>query len=933
MVINDKDTYADKICQAAMFYNSNLHIIIIGIYRPPRADDKSFNKCLQKIDQFISKYDSADVQMLGDLNLPFVNWQTKEINRAQLWKSEPNCAEALLNFMEKHMLTQMVTENTRKEKSILDLVITNNSDAIHSIHVEKTEMSDHDFVWCNLLYSQLTKTTPKINKETDSPLDTVNLNKADWDAIRTELSSIAWENELSGKGVEEMNETINEKINAACIKHSPTRQSQNKNKLNMPPHRRSLIRTRRKVNSKINFCKYLKPTGYEKKLEKLNKKKAMIEISIRDSIREEDIKNEKAAIEKIRTNPRAFFTFANNKSKVMSSIGPLLDKNNKLQSDPIIMSNILQNQYQKAFSEPDSGETKPTQQDTTNITELNDIIITEEVMVRAIDEISQNSAPGPDKIPARLLKECKHEIAPALVILWRESLDKGEIPTELLKQTIIPIFKKDNRSIPSNYRPISLTSHIIKVFERILRGNIIFHLEKNNLITNQQHGFRQNRSTVTQLLHHVDSILEILEQNGNADIIYLDMAKAFDKVNHRVLLHKLSEMKITGKINQWIAAFLTKRTQYVVVNGYKSNPAPVLSGVPQGTVLGPALFIIYMNNITEVIRSTIISMFADDSKLIASIKDPSDRNKILEDLEALMRWTDDNSMTFNKDKFQLLQIGPNDSLKLPYTVNEIEIQSSPNVRDLGVYISENLSFKFHIAEMTSNASNFASWLLRTFRSRSKEVMLLLLKTFIIPRLEYASVVWNPTKIGEIQMIEGVQRSFTHKIENMENLDYWQRLEQLDLYSLQRRRERFLIIHTQKIYNGLAPNDLGLQFHEHPRLGTQCKRLKLNGTSAHVKTLRSNFFSHSAPKLYNMIPKEIKSAKTIETFKNKLDKLLRRIPDYPPTTGYARANNNSICEWGGEIHQARQHMMMANGGNDVLNDDQCLVETREKTGSL
>ena len=417
-----------------------------------------------------------------------------------------------------------------------------------------------------------------------------------------------------------------------------------------------------------------------------------------------------------------------------------------------------------------------------------------------------------------------------------------------------------------------------------------------------------NRSTLTQLLHHLNSILEILEDNGNADILYLDLSKAFDKVNHKILLYKLTKMNITGKINAWIKTFLTTRTQYVVVNGKKSEPAHVRSGVPQGTVLGPALFIIYMNNITEVVQSTIIKMFADDSKLISSIKCLEDRNKIMTDLKALIKWTEENSMEFNETKFQLLQIGQNRNLKLPYTHNEQEIKGSQHVRDLGVYTSEDLSNRYQITEMTTKATNFASWLLRTFITRDPEPMLLLLKTYIIPRLEYLSPVWNPYKICEIQQIEAVQRSFTAKIKGTEELNYHERLNHLKLFSLQRRRERFIIIHAHKIYLQLAPNDVNLQFYDHQRLGTQCKRLPLKSKITSVNTLRDNFFSHNAPKLYNLVPKSIKSSKNIASFKRKLDSFLIKIPDFPPIPGYTCANSNSLTEWVANIQQVKVQMV-------------------------
>ena len=907
--VDDKDTYTDNICQAAMVYNSQINLIVIAAYRPPRADDKSFKSCLQKMEEFIRKHDNADIQMIGDYNLPFINWETNDINKAQLMKSEITCGELFLAFMDKHLLTQTVTENTRDDKSILDLVITNNTEAIYNTYVEKTVLSDHDIVWTQLSYKKLSNIPTTSNQQADSPLDTINLHKANWESIRKDLSEVDWKTSLRDKNVEEINDFITKKLTEVCVNHAPARDKNSSNKPYIPRKRLSLLNIKKRLNTKVNICKYFKTNNYEEKLKKLNKRKSEIEIEIRDTIREEANFKERKAIEKIKLNPRAFYTYAKKISKTFDNIGPLLDKENKLQSDPCVMSNILQDQYKEAFSDPDSGDVNQPLPDTTHVPEFSYIQITIDDIIKAIDEISIFSAPGPDKIHATILKECKHEIAQALTILWQKSIDTGQIPSNLLKQTIIPIFKKNNKSLASNYRPISLTSHIIKLFERIVRKKFIQHLEENNLITQHQHGFRRYRSTLTQLLHHMDSVLEILERNENVDILYLDLAKAFDRVNHQLLFHKLENMKVTGKMLAWIKQFLTGRTQQVVVNGFKSEPASVVSGVPQGTVLGPALFIVYMNNITEFIKSTIIKMFADDSKLISSIKNQQDREKLIMDLKELLKWTEMNSMRFNDDKFQLLQIGPHEHLKQPYSHNNINIKKSDHVKDLGVYISEDCTYKHHINEITNNAQNYASWLLRTFTSRREDVMILLLKTYLIPRLEYCCPVWNPTQINLIERLEATQRTFTSKIENLEGMNYHERLNHLKLYSLQRRRERFILIHTFRIYKQLAPNDLKIQFSLHPRLGLQCKRLPLNSKITKINNLRFNFFSHLAPRLFNLIPGEIKNVNTVDAFKNKLDELLKHIPDTPPTPGYKRVNSNSLIEWGSSIQEAKRKMML------------------------
>ena len=560
------------------------------------------------------------------------------------------------------------------------------------------------------------------------------------------------------------------------------------------------------------------------------------------------------------------------------------------------MCSILQKQFVSAFSKPDKPTAPTANVPSDPIPPLTDFDFSINDIIKTIDSIPRYSAMGPDRVPPILLKECKQELAPALQIMWRKSLDSGEIPKIYLQQSIIPIYKKSGRAMAANYRPISLTSQIIKLFERMLRVKLVEHLETYRLLSDNQHGFRRGRSCLTNLLHHLDSIISILEENNNADVVYIDMSKAFDKVNHHTLLYKLSQMGIGGKILKWIDSFLSGRYQQVVINGVSSEPAKVLSGVPQGTVLGPVLFIAYMNDICSVIKHSIIRIFADDSKIIKSIRNPADREKLIEDLHAILTWAKNNSMELNIDKYQLLQHGLNDDLRHPYQLNgDIEIKNSSPVKDLGVLITDNLSTRDHILKITSEAKAMAAWTLRTFESRDRFTMLRLLKTYIIPRVEYSSPCWSPYLIKDITLLESVQRSYTAQIDGMDDLDYWQRLEKLKLFSLQRRRERFIIIHCHKIYSGLAPNDVGLEFKNHPRFGLLCKRQPLKSKNAKIRTIRHNFFSDVAPRLFNIIPAQVKAVTGTEKFKEALDKVLINIPDKPPIAGYPSQNHNSLTE--------------------------------------
>ena len=232
-------------------------------------------------------------------------------------------------------------------------------------------------------------------------------------------------------------------------------------------------------------------------------------------------------------------------------------------------------------------------------------------------------------------------------------MDSGTIPLLLKTANIVPIHKGGSRGLPKQYRPVALTSHVIKVFEKVVRNHLVSYLQEHDLLNPGQHGFRSGRSCLSQLISHFDNILRILEDNDNVDVLYLDFSKAFDKVDHLITLKKLKALGISGKLGRWLQSFLTDRTQTVLVNGARSRSCHVKSGVPQGSVIGPLLFLVLIGDIDANVATSFVSSFADDTRVGRRIKTEADVNDLQADLNAIYQWAVNNNMQFNSDKLSV----------------------------------------------------------------------------------------------------------------------------------------------------------------------------------------------------------------------------------------------------------------------------------------
>ena len=936
---------SDEMCSMVAVYINELNLIVYMIYRPPpnyktgyygEKLEKSFkNIVIDNVNKVISQYKSPvpDIILAGDFNFPKAIW-THGIGEAFAnSKSERNSLQQLIHVASNLNLLQKVSFGTREtiagNSNTLELVFTNNHELITNIYSEHSKLSDHKCIICETSHkSTVNNQRTGISQETN--LTSYNYLRTDWVALKAKLIQTNWSEILSKcKSSEEKIQVILEIISREVDTHSIKYKHQRGVGIkNIPRDRRILLRNKKKLRKKLKRENISKD-----KKDHIEESIISIDIELLNSHKNERVNEETTAISNMKTNPKHFFAYARKHLKTKSSIGPF-KVDEQLITSPKEVTQKLSEQYSSSFSKPDLSQSIGDPKDFFMVTEnpdsvqLTDIIFTKEMIVKEIGNIKSDSAPGPDHFPVILLQKCAEELSEPLYLLWRHSLDAGDI-APLLKQAVIcPILKANSqRCHPKSYRPVSLTSHIIKVFERVMRASIVKYLVSNDLLPKNQHGFISGRSTLSQLLHQIEQLIRAWEEGKATDTIYLDFAKAFDKVDHNILCQKIKRLGITGKVGTWIREFLTGRYQQVSANGVLSDPTPVISGVPQGTVLGPILFIIMIDDLDSELTRSVASKYADDTRVTAKISDPDDAENFQTELDnKIYPWGPANNMSLNGDKFEHLHVGKNlHQLKSTYTdpAGDV-IKEKEHIKDLGVTISNDLTWSKHIKEVVSKARVMTGWVLRTFSTRERDPMITMWNSQVRSILDYCSPLWSPSPkdLGNIDLIENTQRAFTRNIDGMEGLDYAQRLKKLSMYSVQRRHERYRIIYIYKIKEGLVPNvseSHGLQFLPNERHGYTCKIPKFPLYKNKAVIARNSSFALNASSLWNSLPKVIRNITgvRVNTFKRRLDAVLKFYPDEPRCSATGVYTNslgrksNSIYDFYNNREVRRQVNQMVN----------------------
>ena len=502
--------------------------------------------------------------------------------------------------------------------------------------------------------------------------------------------------------------------------------------------------------------------------------------------------------------------------------------------------------------------------------EINNIIVSEAGVLKLLQGLQVHKATGPDGISTRLLKELGAVIAPVLAVFFQASLDQGTIPKEWKKADVVPIYKKGAKNRPENYRPVSLTSVACKMLEHIITSTIMGHLEKHNILTDAQHGFRKHRSCESQLITTIQDLAKSVDDRGQTDVVLLDFSKAFDKVPHKRLMQKLQYFGVRGNIHRWISDFLHERTQTVVLENSRSKTAPVQSGVPQGSVLGPLLFLLYINDLPDYIHNnSTVRLFADDCVLYRPINTSEDTTKLQEDLEALQLWEKDWLMEFHPQKCQVLHItNKKNPLKQPYNIHGHVLEIVETAKYLGVNIHNRLNWNYHINQVAKKANNTRAFLQRNLHQCPRKTKDLCYKTLVRPLMEYGCVIWDPYTASNIQALEMVQRRSARFVTG----DYRQTssvssmLQQLNWPTLQERRATQKTVMMYRIVNHLVaipttcliPTAVTMRGHNQRFLVP----------FARTQTYQYSFFP-SGIRLWNNLPQTIVDCNSLDHFKQEL----------------------------------------------------------------
>lgn len=695
--------------------------LIFAVYRAPDSPPRF----LHDLHEHMASYKHDRIFLVGDFNMPNVNWDSAFASVGQ----SPQTSY-LLDIMMCHDLRQVVKQPTRVGMtcaSVLDLVFVSQSIQNYYVCIENG-LSDHHMVSFSCSVEKVC-TVPRAKC-----IRVKNFSRAHDESVLDYLELRL--SNFHGSNTAQMWDTF-KNMCLHCIEHFVPDKVKKTRKLT-PWISRDILHLKRKLKRLkrgVSSRDIIQTTQLA-----LNQAVA----SAKRSYFEHELPNF------IRSAPQKFWNFLSNKRKPIEK----LRHDNALLVDKTDIAEHFNAYFYGLFSTVH----EPMPQIVSNC-RINADIVSISGVISMMLNLKTKSSPGPDGIPNVFLSRYAEALSPFLVAIFNTSLSSGVLPFDWKVGRIVPVFKKGDVMVPGNYRPISLTSSCCKILEHIIANYISKFLNDNGLLSCFQHGFRKGFSTVTQLTSIVHSFAGVLDKTGQVDVIFLDFRKAFDLVPHSQLMLKLQAIGLPAFITNWISSYLSDRTQYVSIDDKCSKSLPVTSGVPQGSVLGPLLFLIYINDIVDVITSPVqIRLFADDCILFNEITCHEDQIQLNSNLLSIQAWCTKWNMKLNAEKSVFMKITKKkNSLSFSYELPERPLCEVSCYKYLGVTITNNLSWNQHVSNVCASSFRKLCLLRHKLKLAPPSVKLLAYTSIIRPKLEYACSVWDPHKQKNIQALEMIQR--------------------------------------------------------------------------------------------------------------------------------------------------------------------------------
>ncbi len=809
---------------------------------------------------------SNPVFIFGDFNLPKIDWTSLQYPKDGVHDVFMDCFAEL-------SLEQCVFVPTR-ETNTLDLLLTSHPNLVSSVDVTSYPFptgSDHNAVYFDL-YICMFESKPKEKllswknakyREISDFLETLN-----WNVIFEPCLSI--------------NDFYTEFKSVMCYAIEifvPTSVPRKLHGLTLPKKILKLRKQKRKLweNRDVHINGRAEFNACSRKVCEL--------------IREYRSKQETKFMQK---GPAYFYRFCKSKLKNNHGVPPLADQKGELCYADFEKCELLNTYFSSVFVTDNDVMPAFVKNVPQNIV-LANVTFDPHSVCQILKKLPDKACKTPDNLPAVFLKRIAklHKIGESfdrcicnvMCRIFTASMNLSDVPDDWRLANVIPLFKKGRSSSVNNYRPVSLTSVVCKVMETAVNRRLMSYLNKHALITRDQHGFRCRKSVATQLLESATVLIDAYEQNQCLDVIYYDFRKAFDTVCHEKLLFKLKCYGISGLLLSWIKAFLSHRFQRVVIGKSESNFVPASSGVPQGSVVGPSLFIIFINDVPDALDqdNCDIKFFADDMKMFGKVSQETVRRQIFSELpfncvedffdlykavNALCVWASDWQLSLAGEKCVVMHYGKNNP-GAQYTIDGVNLCSVKTVRDLGVQVSCDYKWSVHCENVSKKGLKLIGIIFRALTTKQVDLLLNAYVTFIRPVLEYSSVVWSPYYKKDIESIERVQHVFTLRVfqrcfPGERDISYKDRCFRLSLDSLELRRLRTDLQMCYKILNGFIDVDEKTFFvrNTNRTLSGHHQKLFVPSASSDVKKA---CFSFRIVSPWNGLPNSVVSCTTAASF--------------------------------------------------------------------